>query len=146
MAPGHNGRFCRGHGGENVTRYRLDSVSARSPAQAAAVKRRGEERASVYTIAALVTGQGLPAPLPCTVRDLSRSGARLEIERVGIRRAPRRVRLPQDLAVYFCPTRTEVECRLSWQDGNHFGVAFTTRIDLKRTPCGRLEKAQPRVR
>jgi hypothetical protein len=129
-----------------VPRYRLDPVSARCPG-AAAVKRRGEERASVYTIAALVTGRGLPEPLPCTVRDLSRSGARLEIDRLGIRRrVPRHARLPQDLTVYFCPSRSEVACRLSWQDGNHFGVEFTTRIDLKRMPCGRLEKAQPRVR
>jgi hypothetical protein len=93
-----------------------------------------------------VTGQGLPAPLPCTVRDISRSGARLEIDRIRIRRAPRRVRLPQDLALYFCPSRSEVACRLSWQDGNHFGVEFATRINLERMPCGRLEKVQPRVR
>jgi hypothetical protein len=111
------------------------------------VKRRGEERASVFTIAALVTGDGLPSPLPCTVRDISRSGARLEIDRIGIRgRAPRQARLPQDLTVYFCPSRSEVGCRLSWQDGSHFGVKFAAGIDLKRLPCGRLEKAQPRAR
>jgi hypothetical protein len=91
-------------------------------------------------------GQDLPAPLPCTVRDISKSGARLEIDRIGMRGRARHVRLPRNLTVHFCPSRSEVGCRLSWQDGNHFGVEFTARIEPEKVSCGRLDKVPLRVR
>src|SRR3977135_4584845 len=92
---------------------------------AGVARRRRDERVSVHAIAALITAEELPNPLPCTVRDISKAGARLEIDREGIRSRPRReLLLPKSLMVYFCPNRNQVRCRLIWQEGNHFGVAF----------------------
>ena len=110
-----------------MRKYKLHSVCVRSSDQtAASAKRRADERLSVYTIAARITAEGLSAPLPCTVRDISKSGARLELDREGIRRPLPNLRLPKRLTVYFCPSKTEVRCRLSWQDGRHFGVEFSS--------------------
>ena len=110
-----------------MLRYKLHSASTRSRACAAATieRRRGCDRSSVYTVAAFITGKGLPLPLPCTVRDISETGARLEVDREGIRPRPRReLQLPDVVTIYLCPSQTGRTCRLSWQDGHHFGVEF----------------------
>ena len=31
---------------------------------------------------------------------------------------------PTTSLLYFCPDRTEVQCRVAWRDGRHFGVQF----------------------
>jgi len=105
------------------TRYQL--IAVRSDADNA--HRRKKPRAQVYTIAALVSAPGLAAPLWCTVRDLSEQGARLEFDR-DARHPESPVELPKDVTVYFCPTETEVACRVTWQDGAHFGVEFDGKI------------------
>jgi hypothetical protein len=80
----------------------------------------------VFTIAALLFLEGSVEPWPCTVRDLSRGGARLELDRT---RPPRMSeQLPEHVLLHFCPERTEVGCRVAWRDGRHFGVQFTSEI------------------
>ena len=112
------------------TRHRLHAAPARSaegsPDSASEPRPRDDARMPIFTIAALVCLEGAPEPWPCTVRDLSRGGARLELDRTS----PLRVseQLPDELVLYFCPERTEVSCRLAWRDGRHFGVQFTSEI------------------
>jgi hypothetical protein len=109
------------------TKYRLYATPARSrkeTAESADAIRRRARRRPVFTCAALAFCDDLPAPLDCTVRDVSATGARLELDRVGLRKATVEVRLPDYCCLFFCPDRTEVDCRLAWQDGRHFGVQF----------------------
>ena len=101
------------------TRYKL--IAIRSDADNA--QRRKKPRVQVYTVAALVSAPGLAAPLCCTVRDLSEEGARLELDR-DARRPESPAELPKHVTVFFCPAETEVACRVTWQDGAHFGVEF----------------------
>jgi hypothetical protein len=90
---------------------------------AEAMRRRKKPRTHVFTIAALVSGVGLAEPLACTVRDISETGARLEVDR-DPRHREEIASLPECITVYLCPRETSVECRVTWQDGAHFGVEF----------------------
>lgn len=109
-----------------LTRYWLHACPARSatgsPDGVSEALPREDARVPVFTIAALVFADGDGRPWSCTVRDLSQGGARLELDR----EKPLRVseQLPDRLVLYFCPDRTDVECRVAWRDGRHFGVQF----------------------
>lgn len=112
------------------TRHRFHACPARSPTGSpdsiSEARPRDDARSLVFTIAAMVFIEGQSAPWCCTVRDLSQGGARLELDPVK----PPRVseQLPDCVMLYFCPDRTDVECRVAWRDGRHFGVQFTSEI------------------
>lgn len=76
----------------------------------------------VFMVAGLIFVEGQAKPWSCTVRDLSQGGARLELDRVK----PPLVseQLPDRVVLYFCPDRSDVQCRVAWRDGRHFGVQF----------------------
>ena len=109
------------------TRHRFYVAPARSATGLAdsisEARPRDDARAPVFMIAALAFVEGEAAPLSCTVRDLSGGGARLEIDPTR----PVRVseQLPDQIILHLCPDRTEVDCRVAWRDGRHFGVQFT---------------------
>ena len=94
---------------------------------------RDDARVFVLAAAALVSAEDEGAPWSCAVRDVSRGGARLELEPCN----PPRVseQLPDRLRLYFCPDRTEVECRIAWRDGRHFGVQFTSEFRPSTLCC-----------
>jgi hypothetical protein len=75
-------------------------------------------------VAALIFAWNLQTPLPCTVRDLSRSGARIELDYHGLKPPKGQIALPQRLMLHFCPMRTSLACRLAWREGRHFGGEF----------------------
>ncbi len=108
------------------TRYLLHACPARSatgaPDSMSDALPREDARVPVFTVAALVFTSGSSTPWACTVRDQSQGGARLELDR----EKPPRVseQLPDVFTLYFCPDRTDVECRIAWRDGRHFGVQF----------------------
>jgi len=112
------------------TRHRFYASPARSatgtPDSASEALPRDDARVPVFTVAAMIFIEGQSAPVSCTVRDLSQGGARLELDRVK----PPVVseQLPDRMVLYFCPDRTDVECRVAWRDGRHFGVQFDGEI------------------
>lgn len=112
------------------TRHRFYACPARSatgaPDSASEALPRDDARVPLFTVAGMIFIEGQSAPWPCTVRDLSRGGARLELDRVK----PPLVseQLPDRVVLYFCPERTDVECRVAWRDGRHFGVQFEGEI------------------
>jgi PilZ domain len=111
------------------TRHRLQAAPARSPAGADGPSEpspRDDARVLVLAAAALVFTEGQSAPWSCAVRDLSHGGARLELDPSE----PPRVseQLPELVLLFFCPDRTEVECRIAWREGRHFGVQFTSEL------------------
>jgi len=100
-----------------------------------AAGRRRDARKPLYAVDALVFGKDLKAPLRTMVRDISKSGARLELSR-GMKVSASPTFIPERVTVYFCPDKTEVECRLAWRDGRHFGVRFFGEIARsKRKPA-----------
>ena len=112
------------------TRHRFYAAPARSaagqPDSPSEALPRDDARVPVFTIAAMAFIDGQGEPWCCTVRDLSHGGARLELDRT---RPPRvSEQLPDHILLYFCPDRTEVQCRVAWRDGRHFGVQFAGEI------------------
>jgi hypothetical protein len=93
-------------------------------APAGIFERRKEPRRMAFNIAAEVRASELASPLVCTVRNVSESGARLEIDRDDGRLPQMDVALPERIDVYFCTESRLIPCRLAWQDGRHFGVEF----------------------
>jgi hypothetical protein len=118
------------------TRYRFQTCPVRSatgaPDSISEALPREDVRVPVFTVAAMIFFEGQVAPLHCTVRDLSLGGARLELDRAK----PPVVseQLPDRVVLYVCPDRTDVECRVAWRDGRHFGVQFAgeTRASTRR--------------
>jgi hypothetical protein len=107
-------------------RYRLHAAPPRASQQLseAAGNGRGDIREPTFVVAALIFAWDLHAPLPCTVRDLSRSGARIELDYHGLKPPKGHIALPQRLMLHLCPLRTTFACRLTWREGRHFGVEF----------------------
>ena len=88
-----------------------------------AAGRRSETRKPVFAVEALLFAKELGTPLACLLRDVSKSGARLEVNR-GMRVSASPTYIPDRFTLYFCPDKTEVAARIAWRDGRHFGVRF----------------------
>jgi hypothetical protein len=102
-----------------TTRYLLSDCAAPG-----LFERRKQPRWMVFNVAAEVRAKELAAPLACTVRDVSDSGARLEIDRHNGRSAQPEAALPELVDIYFSTEARLMRCRIAWQDGRHFGVEF----------------------
>lgn len=77
----------------------------------------------------------LVAAVPCTVRDTSSTGARLEIvvQRGG---NISRDRVPDQFSLFMPLDRLEIDCQVMWRQGNLVGVRYTS-------PARRTAKQQP---
>jgi hypothetical protein len=104
-------------------KYRLGATSPRGGEEVMA-NRRSAHREPQYTLAAYAWSGDPSTALACTVRDLSDTGARIELDYLGFRPNRSPIQLASELVVYFCPQQLEIDCRLVWQDGRHFGVSF----------------------
>ncbi|MEI9898934.1 MAG: PilZ domain-containing protein [Hyphomicrobium sp.] len=104
------------------TRYLLNPVRVAGEF----LRRRRAARQPTFIDAATVSAPELAASLTCAVRDMSTSGARLEIERER-GKAASATTLPDLVDIYFGRKQTEVRARVMWRDGSHFGVAFLSR-------------------
>jgi hypothetical protein len=103
--------------------YRLGAVAPREVDEAMA-DRRSTQREPQYKLAGFVWAGDPCTALACTVRDLSETGARIELDYQGFRPSRSPIELPTELVLHLCPRQAEIDCRLVWQDGRHFGVIF----------------------
>jgi hypothetical protein len=72
-------------------------------------------RTTVCLPARLLLGANL-GPYDCVVRDVTNSGAGLEVHDLKV--------IPMRFEMSFDNFRTARKCRLIWRDGNFIGVAF----------------------
>lgn len=107
--------------------YATPAKGGTSFSSESAAGRRRDTRKPLYDVDALIFAKDLARPLRSMVRDISKSGARLELSR-GMKVSASPTYVPERMTVYFCPDKTEVECRLAWRDGRHFGVRFLGEI------------------
>lgn len=86
-------------------------------------------------LGAQIQHPSLTAGLPCTVRDTSSTGARLEIvaQRGG---NISRDRVPDQFTLFMPLDRLEIDCQVMWRQGNLVGVRYTS-------PARRTAKQQP---
>jgi hypothetical protein len=82
----------------------------------------------------------LTAPISCTVRDTSSTGARLE---VVVQRGGNisRDRVPDQFTLFMPADRLEVDCQVMWRQGPLMGVRYTSpaRRTAKQAPPKRME-------
>ena len=76
---------------------------------------------------ALLFFTGVQSVYSCWVRDITRVGAGIRLEKVNI--------LPMDLLLSFDGFETAKICRLIWRDGDYVGVTFEGDWALKRSAC-----------
>jgi hypothetical protein len=86
------------------------------------IKPRTATRTSEFLVEAVVPRDGGPG-LRCAVRDLSLTGARMELDRERAQPVTA-ADISDEFLAYFPQQKTEVACRVIWRDGRHFGVKF----------------------
>jgi len=94
------------------------------------VERRSEPRTSVSAPARLLHGKTLSLWADCTIRDLSASGAKIELPQIHVA-PPRFVLLHFEAGIAY-------EAILKWRRGNMAGMAFEAVHALETTTEPRL--------
>jgi hypothetical protein len=114
------------------------AAEAAAPCVAPAMADPGAEarwaRRTPSRVGAQILHQSLSAPMTCTVRDTSSTGARLE---VVVQRGGNisRDRVPDQFTLFMPADRLEVDCQVMWRQGALMGVRYVS-------PARRTAKAQ----
>ena len=82
--------------------------------------RRLSDRKQQRLVQGLIWSERMAAPKACSIRNLSVSGARIDLLMSGIRRDL----LDGDLVLYLPAERREIDCQLVWHSGQTIGVRF----------------------
>lgn len=98
------------------------------------IERRSEPRVAVSAAARVMHGTGLSLWADCVIRDLSHSGAKLELSHVHS--------LPPRFILLHFQAGTAFEVILKWRRGDLAGVAFEARHALDTTTEARLAPVQ----
>lgn len=67
---------------------------------------------------------GITTPFECTVRDISSTGAQIEMNRTKLNPEGSSGAVPNDFTLIVTLDRTAVECRSMWRRGSKLGVRF----------------------
>ena len=89
------------------------------------------------SLPAFLLSDRLQSQVPCIVRDLSSTGARVEIvlgRDTAVRSADE---LPDRLTLYMVTDEMEVDCEVRRRDGNFAGLRFTSTTRLRPRPKAR---------
>jgi hypothetical protein len=82
----------------------------------------------------------LAAAVPCTIRDTSSTGARLE---VAVQRGGNisRDRVPDQFSLFMPLDRLEIDCQVMWRQANLIGIRYTSpaRRTAKQAPIKKPE-------
>lgn len=87
------------------------------------VERRFAKRKGVATNA-LIISPDISAPIACMVRDISPTGARLELIQSVDNPLGGRAKLPGTFTIHLRLDRMEVDCGIVWRNGAFVGIRF----------------------
>jgi hypothetical protein len=87
------------------------------------VERRFAKRKAVATNA-LIVSPDISVPISCMVRDISSTGARLELIKTAENPLGGRAKLPGTFTINLRLDRMEVDCAIAWRNGPFVGVRF----------------------
>jgi hypothetical protein len=73
---------------------------------------------------AKILWEGITTPFECTVRDISSTGAQLEMSRTKFNPEASPAALPHEFVLIIPLDRTAVDCRSMWRRGSRVGVRF----------------------
>jgi hypothetical protein len=82
--------------------------------------RRLSDRKQQRLVQGVIWSERMAAPKACSIRNLSVSGARIDLLVSGVRRDL----LEGDLILYLPAERREIDCQLVWHSGQTIGVRF----------------------
>lgn len=102
--------------------------------QPAYAERRGEPRLPVRAAGRVMFGDKLAMWADCVIRDLSGSGAKIELSQL--------VKLPPRFLLIHLQEGVALEVVLKWRRGDLAGMAFERRHQLSETTEPRLEPAR----
>jgi hypothetical protein len=105
-------------------RIALASVDAEVAGEPQAVPHRLRARRKETSLPGLMTFRNLRLELPCTIADLSATGARLYVPPTSLRLIGNLEHLPNELMLALRSDRTEVPCEIRWRRTNSLGVRF----------------------
>lgn len=71
----------------------------------------------------LITSGQLSVPAPCIIRDMSTTGARLEVREAGTLPGSK-LKFPSTFRLLIRNDRVEVDCAIQWRRGGDLGVRF----------------------
>lgn len=77
---------------------------------------------------AKIHSERLSEPAACVVRNLSATGARIEIVKGEHKAFQSEERIPDNFTLAYKLERTEVDCEVVWQRGNVLGVRFVSLV------------------
>lgn len=86
-------------------------------------ERRFAKRKAVATNA-LIVSPDISVPISCMVRDISSTGARLELMKTAENPLGGRAKLPGTFTINLRLDRMEVDCAIAWRNGPFVGVRF----------------------
>jgi hypothetical protein len=99
------------------------AVQATAAELRSAVERRFAKRKAVATNA-LIVSPDINVPIACMVRDISSTGARLELIKSVENPLGGRAKLPGTFTINLRLDRMEVDCAIVWRNGAFVGVRF----------------------
>ena len=80
------------------------------------------------TLPGLVISDRLQASVACVVRDLSATGAQINLKITSASLISNADGLPQTLVLFLIRENAEVNCEIAWRRGNSAGVRFLSAI------------------
>ena len=79
-------------------------------------------------IAGRLICEGFAEAIPCVIRDMSATGARLSVEPKRFGPLQSTLDLPERFVLVIRNDQTEVDCRLAWRSVDNVGVRFLSAI------------------
>lgn len=73
---------------------------------------------------AMMTFKGMRVAVPCTVIDMSGTGARLELPPASLKQYGDADHLPDEMVLVLRADRMQVDCDVKWRRGGKIGVRF----------------------
>jgi len=104
----------------------------RVPIEAAATDDSRRSRRQTACLQASLVSERLTEPLACVIRNLSATGARVELVRSDRKAFASEERIPDAFTLAFRLEKTEVDCELVWRRGDTIGVRFRSLPRLTR--------------
>lgn len=102
----------------------MERAKAQRAAEAAKgdCNRKSKRRATA--LPAMMTFKGMRVAVPCTVIDMSGTGARLELPPSSIKQYGDADHLPDEMVLVLRADRMQVDCDIKWRRGGRIGVRF----------------------
>ncbi len=100
---------------------RAKALRAAEEAQSAC-NRKSKRRTTA--LPAMMTFKAMRVSVPCTVVDMSGTGARLELPPASLKQYGDADHLPDEMVLVLRADRMQVDCEVKWRRGGKIGVRF----------------------